>query len=84
MARGPKVGLIVPRFEEFAEFYQAADQMGFHSLAVTEMRFNRAWTGTRGLDPFWRPDCRYRRNFAHTLADSGVVADEASNIVLCL
>ena len=49
---GPKVGLIVPRFEEFPAFYQAADQMGFHSLWVTEMLFNRAWTGTRGLDPF--------------------------------
>ncbi len=46
------IGLIVPRFEEFPAFYKAADQMGFHSLWVTEMLFNRAWTGKRGLDPF--------------------------------
>ena len=52
MADRPNIGLIVPRFEEFSAFYQAADQMGFHSLWITEMRFNRVWTGKRGLDPF--------------------------------
>ena len=26
--------------------------MGFHSLWVTEMLFNRAWTGSKGLDSF--------------------------------
>ena len=51
MADGPNVGLIVPRSEEFSAFYQAADQMGFHSLWVTEMLFNQAWTGKRRLDP---------------------------------
>ena len=51
MADGPNVGLIVPRFEEFSAFYQAADQMGFHSLWVTEMLFNHAWWGTKRLDP---------------------------------
>ncbi len=51
MSDGPNVGLIVPRFEEFSAFYQAADQMGFHSLWVTEMLFNHAWSGTRRLDP---------------------------------
>ena len=52
MTDGPKIGLIVPRFEELPAFYQAADRMGFDSLWVTEMLFNRAWTGSRGLDPF--------------------------------
>ena len=52
MADESNLGLIVPRYEEFPAFYQAADQMGFHSLWVTEMLFNRAWTGTRALDPF--------------------------------
>ncbi len=52
MANGPNLGLIVPRFEEFSAFYQAADQMGFHSLWVTEMLFNHAWWGKRGRDPF--------------------------------
>ncbi len=51
MADGPNVGLIVPRFEELSDFYQSADQMGFHSLWVTEMLFNHAWWGTRRLDP---------------------------------
>ncbi|SVD01911.1 uncharacterized protein METZ01_LOCUS354765, partial [marine metagenome] len=50
MTDGPQIGLIVPRFEELSAFYQAADQMGFHSLWVTEMLFNRAWTGSNGLD----------------------------------
>ena len=52
MTDGPQIGLIVPRFEELSAFYQAADQMGFHSLWVTEMLFNRAWTGSNGLDSF--------------------------------
>ena len=52
MADESNIGLIVPRFEEFPAFYKAADQMGFRSLWVTEMLFNRAWTGKRGLDPF--------------------------------
>jgi alkanesulfonate monooxygenase SsuD/methylene tetrahydromethanopterin reductase-like flavin-dependent oxidoreductase (luciferase family) len=52
MADESNIGLIVPRFQEFSDFYQAADRMGFHSLWATEMLFNRAWTGTRGLDPF--------------------------------
>ena len=52
MTDGPQIGLIVPRFEELSAFYQAADQMGFHSLWVTEMLFNRAWTGSKGLDSF--------------------------------
>ncbi len=52
MADGPNIGLIVPRFEEFSAFYQAADQMGFHSLWVTEMLFNHPWWGKRGQDPF--------------------------------
>ena len=52
MADESNLGFIVPRYEEFPAFYQAADQMGFHSLWVTEMLFNRVWTGTRGLDSF--------------------------------
>ena len=52
MTDGPKIGLIVPRFEELPAFYQAADRMRFDSLWVTKMLFNRAWTGSRGLDPF--------------------------------
>lgn len=49
---GPKIDLIVPRFEEIAPFYQAADQLGFHALWFTEMLFNRTWDGVRGWDPF--------------------------------
>ncbi len=52
MADESNLGFIVPRYEEFPAFYQAADQTGFHSLWVTEMLFNRAWTAKRGLDPF--------------------------------
>ena len=43
MADGPNIGLIVPRFEEFPAFYQAADQMGFHFLWVNKTLFNHAW-----------------------------------------
>ena len=42
MADGPKIDLIVPRFEEITAFYQAADQMGFHSLWFTETLFSHA------------------------------------------
>ncbi len=52
MADESNLGFIVPRYEGLPAFYQAADQMGFHSLWITEMLFNRAWTGKRGLDPF--------------------------------
>ena len=50
MADGPNVDLIVPRFEEITGFYQAADQMGFHSLWFTETLFSQTWMGQRGLD----------------------------------
>ena len=45
MADGPKIDLIVPRFEEITDFYQAAEQMQFHSLWFTETLFSRgsAW-----------------------------------------
>ena len=49
MADGPNIGLIVPRFEELPAFYQAAEEMGFHSLWLTEMLFNRTREGGRGL-----------------------------------
>ena len=52
MADESNLGFIVPRYEELPAFYQAADQMGFHSLWITEMLFNRAWTRTRALDRF--------------------------------
>ena len=51
MADAPKVDLIVPRFEEITAFYQAADQMGFHSLWFTETLFSHGtamgWVGQR-------------------------------------
>ena len=51
MADAPKVDLIVPRFEEITPFYQAADQMGFHSLWFTELLFSHGsamgWVGQR-------------------------------------
>ena len=51
MADGPNIDLIVPRFEEITDFYQAADRMGFHSLWFTEMLFSHGsawgWVGQR-------------------------------------
>ena len=62
MADESNVGLIVPWFEELPAFYQAADQMGFHSLWVTEMLFSHggvrgSWTPLGGATPFvsWLP-----------------------------
>ena len=52
MADESTLGLIVLWFDKLPAFYQAADQMGFHSLWVTEMLFNWTWTRKRGLDPF--------------------------------
>ena len=52
MADGPNIGLIVPRCEELPAFYQAADEMGFHSLWFTEMLFARTWMGRKDLNPF--------------------------------
>ncbi len=51
MADESNVGLIVPRYEELPAFYQAADQMGFHSLWVTEMLFNQAGPVGGGWTP---------------------------------
>lgn len=49
MADGPNIDLIVPMFEELPPFYQAADEMGFHSLWFTEMLFSQTWIGQRDL-----------------------------------
>ena len=52
MADGPNIDLIVPRSEEIPSFYQAADQMGFHSLWFTEMLFSYdSGVAQKGLDP---------------------------------
>ena len=36
MADGPNIDLIVPKFKERPDFYQAAEQMRFHCLWFTE------------------------------------------------
>ena len=52
MADRPNIDLIVPRFEVLTDFYQAADQMGFHSLWFTEVLFSQDfWRDQSGLDP---------------------------------
>ena len=38
----PNIDLIVPLFGEITPFYQAADQMGFHSLWFTETLFSHS------------------------------------------
>ena len=40
MDDGPNIDLIVPRSEEIPDFYQAAEQMGFHALWFTETLFS--------------------------------------------
>ncbi len=76
MADGPNIDLIVPRSEEIAPFYQAADQLGFHALWFTEMLFNRTWDGERGWDPFGvLPAAAAFRGFL----DAGI-----TTLVLCL
>ncbi|NQW22931.1 MAG: LLM class flavin-dependent oxidoreductase [SAR202 cluster bacterium] len=50
MADEPKMDLIVPRSKERPDFYQAAEQMGFHSLWFTEALFSRTgfdWSGPK-------------------------------------
>ena len=42
MADRPNIDLIVPRYVEITPFYQAADQMGFHALWLTETLFSHA------------------------------------------
>ena len=55
MADGPNIDLIVPKFKEHPDFYQAAEQMGFHCLWFTEALFSRtgiSWSGPKGkTDP---------------------------------
>jgi alkanesulfonate monooxygenase SsuD/methylene tetrahydromethanopterin reductase-like flavin-dependent oxidoreductase (luciferase family) len=41
MDDGPNIDLIVPRNEEMPDFYQTADQMGFHALWFTEKLFSQ-------------------------------------------
>jgi len=55
----PNIDLIVPLFGEITPFYQAADQMGFHSLWFTETLFSHStsigWFSLgrkRGQDPY--------------------------------
>ena len=50
MADGPKIDLIVPRFEEITDFYQAAEQMQFHALWFTEGLFSHGLAWGRRID----------------------------------
>ena len=55
MADASNIGIIVSRGAEFTDFYQAADQMGFHSLWVTEGVFHSValgWSGGGPKHPF--------------------------------
>jgi len=53
MDDGPNIDLIVPRSEEIPDFYQAAEQMGFHALWFTETLFSQAQAIRRRTSPGW-------------------------------
>jgi hypothetical protein len=53
MDDGPNIDLIVPRSEEIPDFYQAAEQMGFHALWFTETLFSQAQAIQRRTSPGW-------------------------------
>lgn len=57
MADEPKIDLIVPLYKKIIPFYQAADQLGFHSLWFTERLFSHSlriggWRPKGDLDPY--------------------------------